>query len=102
MLGQRLSEVRKDNHDTQEKLAEKLHVSKYTISSWEQDRSCPPVHVLKKICELYDVSADYLLGLVDYDPGYEHNRRHMRFSAEECSLLHDYEQFILFRRKNKP
>lgn len=102
MFGQRLSDLRKDNHQTQEDLAEILHVSKYTISSWEQGRSCPPVHVIKQICEHYDVSADYLIGLLpEWDPGYEYNRRHQKFTAEERKKLKEYEQFLIFQRKSK-
>jgi len=100
-FGQRLGELRKDHQQTQQGLADLLHVSKFTVSSWEQDRSCPPVQMVKQICQLYDISADYLLELIDYDPGYEHNRRYLRYSEEEIEKLKEYEQFVLFQRRNK-
>ena len=41
MIGERLAEVRKDHGDTQQTLAAKLNVTKYTVSSWEQEKSEP-------------------------------------------------------------
>lgn len=42
MIGERLSEVRKDHGDTQAKLAQKLEVSLPTVRAWEQEKA-PPV-----------------------------------------------------------
>ena len=63
MTGELIAETRKLHGDTQERLAEKLGVSVATIRSWEQGRSLPPSDKVIKICKLYHVSADYLLGL---------------------------------------
>lgn len=101
MLGQRLAEIRKDNDDRQEDLAKKLSVSKFTVSSWEQGKSCPPVDVVIRICNLYDVSADYLLGLIDWDISYEATRRQEEFTPEEYALIRNFEDFIRFQRNSK-
>ena len=63
MIGERLQEIRKDNGDTQQDLANKLHASLYAVRCWEQGKSDPSHDTLAAICRLYDVSADYLLGL---------------------------------------
>ena len=68
VIGERLAEVRKDHKDRQADLAEKLHVTLYTIRSWEQEKSSPSNEMLVRICMLYHVSADYLLGLSNHDP----------------------------------
>ncbi len=68
MIGERLAEVRKDHHDRQADLAQKLHVTLYTVRSWEQGKSSPSNEMLVQICRLYQVSSDYLLGLSDHDP----------------------------------
>ena len=68
MIGERLAEIRKDYHDTQASLAKKLVVSIPTIRAWEQNRSDPSYPTLCKICRMYNVSSDYLLGLNNDDP----------------------------------
>ena len=68
MIGERLAEVRKDHKDRQADLAKKLHVTLYTIRSWEQEKSSPSNEMLVRLCRLYHVSADYLLGLSNHDP----------------------------------
>ena len=67
MIGERLKEIRKDAKDRQSDLAEKLNVSVQTIKSWEGEKSSPGHDFLVQICRLYNVSADYLLGLSDYN-----------------------------------
>lgn len=46
---------------SQEYLAEKLYVSRQTISNWENERSYPDVHNLIMMCELFNVSLDDLV-----------------------------------------
>ena len=98
MIGDRLAEARKDHNDTQEALAEKLSVSLSTVRSWEQERSSPTHELLVKICRLYDVSADYLLGLSDEDPAFARRRR-ARFTPEERAELKNVEEYLLWRRR---
>lgn len=94
MQGQRLSEIRKDHGHTQEQLAKMLLVSKHTVQSWEQGKSHPTLTALMHICKLYQVSADYLLGLNDKYPLYDD-----RFSLEEERMIEDFQEYLLFRRK---
>ena len=49
-------------------IAEKLHVSTSAVSKWEQGTAEPSLECLIQICRLYEVSADFLLGLTDDDP----------------------------------
>ena len=60
-LGEKLTKLRKENHYTQEQLAELLGVSRQSVSKWESDASYPETDKLIKIGELYDCSMDYLL-----------------------------------------
>ena len=46
MIGERLAEIRKDHGDTQQDLADKLNVTKFTISNWEQEKSVPSHELL--------------------------------------------------------
>lgn len=101
MLGERLAEIRKDHGDTQASLAEKLHVTHFTVSSWEQEKSSPSYELLVSICRLYQVSADYLLGLTRVDPMYVQRRRLENFSQEELDQLKDFEEFLRWRKGKK-
>lgn len=101
MLGERLAEIRKDHGDTQASLARKLNVTHFTVSSWEQEKSSPSYELLVSICKLYQVSADYLLGLTRVDPMYVQRRRLEEFSQEELDLLRDFEEFLRWRKGRK-
>lgn len=46
---------------TQEQLAERLGVSRQSVSKWESDQSYPEMDTLLRICDLYGVSLDTLL-----------------------------------------
>ena len=98
MIGERLADVRKDHGDTQEDLAKKLHVTKYTISNWEQEKCVPAHEQLVQICRLYGVSADFLLGVTDDDPIYSRSKRESLFTAEERAELKRVEEYLLWRR----
>lgn len=60
-LGERLLELRKSKHLSQEEVADKLNVSRQTISKWETDSSTPDFDKIIPICELFEISTDELL-----------------------------------------
>ncbi|MCR5787784.1 MAG: helix-turn-helix domain-containing protein [Bacilli bacterium] len=60
-LGQRLTKLRKDKNLSQEEVAEKINVTRQTVSKWELDQSLPDVDKLIPLCELYEISTDMLL-----------------------------------------
>lgn len=60
-LAERLKTVRGNENLTQGELAEKLQVSRSTISSWETGRSYPDLEMIIRISDQFDVSLDYLL-----------------------------------------
>lgn len=65
VFGKRLREIRKEKHYTQQAIADIFCVSKMTISSWETDKQEPDIDDIRRLCFLFKVSADYLLGLED-------------------------------------
>ena len=65
MLGQRINELRTATGWSQVQLAEKLSISKQTVSNWENENIQPSIEMLVRIAKLFHVSADYLLGLSD-------------------------------------
>jgi len=60
-LGEKISTLRKENHYTQEQLAELLGVSRQSISKWESNLAYPETDKLIKMGKLFDCSMDYLL-----------------------------------------
>jgi len=99
MIGERLQEIRRDHGDTQQSLAEKLRVSKPTVQAWERGKSSPGHDMLVTICRMYDVSADYLLGLTDTDPIYT-KRRQEALNADNLAALQSYEEFLHWKQRN--
>ena len=60
-LGEKLQTLRKQNGLSQEALAEKLAVTRQTVSKWELNRSMPDLDFIARLSELFHVSADYLI-----------------------------------------
>lgn len=58
---EKLQYLRKQNHWTQEQLAEKLYVSRTAVSKWESGKGYPSIESLKAISKLFAVSIDELL-----------------------------------------
>lgn len=61
--GQKLKELREDRDLKQVYVAKLLETSQTMIWQWENDITMMKIDKLKKMCLLYGVSADYLLGL---------------------------------------
>ena len=60
-IGNRLNQLRKLSGMTQEQLAEKLSVSRQTVSRWETGGALPDLESIVKISRLFHVSLDDLL-----------------------------------------
>ena len=63
MLGQRINELRIALGWSQVQLAEKLNISKQTVSNWENENIQPSIEMLVRLSKLFHVSTDYLLGI---------------------------------------
>ena len=63
-LGESLAQARKKAGLTQEAVAEKLGVSRQTISKWETDETLPDIRQSKKLASRYHMTLDEL---VDFD-----------------------------------
>ena len=61
-LGSKIKELRIEKGMSQKMLARILHVSNGTLSSYENNRYEPPLHLLCEIADLFEVPTDYLLG----------------------------------------
>lgn len=61
IFADKLIELRKKNGWTQEDLAEKMNVSRQSVSKWESAQSVPDLEKLLRLSMLFGVSTDYLL-----------------------------------------
>lgn len=60
-LGERLTELRKKLNLSQEEVAEKLNVTRQTVSKWELDQSTPDFDKILPLCKLYNITSEELL-----------------------------------------
>ncbi len=60
-LGEKLYQLRKAKNLSQEETAEKLNVTRQTISKWETNQSTPDFDKILPLCKLYEISTDELL-----------------------------------------
>ncbi|ELA82316.1 TPA: helix-turn-helix transcriptional regulator [Enterococcus faecium] len=56
----KLKRLRKEHGITQENLAENLHVSRQTISNWENGNTLPDIENLKLLSQFYHIPLSYL------------------------------------------
>lgn len=61
----KIKELRVEKGITQKQLAKLINKSETGVASWEQGLSEPCVNDIRLLCKIFDVSADYLLGLED-------------------------------------
>ena len=65
MYGERIRELRKERNMSQKQLGEAIGVDFRTVSFWETERYEPNITQIIKLCKLFQVESDYLLGLID-------------------------------------
>jgi len=64
-LGVKLQELRKTKGISQQELADKLNVSRQSVSKWELNDSVPEISKIVLISEIYSISLDHLLRETD-------------------------------------
>ena len=60
-IGKKLKDARMRSGFTQESVAEKVNVSRQTISNWENEKSYPDITSVIELSNLYSISLDELL-----------------------------------------
>jgi len=79
-LGNSLYNARKKSGLSQEEVAEKLGVSRQTISKWELDETLPDIQQSKKLSNLYHLTLDEL---IDFDIDLKEIERVIENTSEE-------------------
>ena len=89
MLAERLKTLREKSGYSQAALAEKCSVGQRSISRWENGESQPRADELSKLVDIFNVTADYLLGRVDLPNLYRHD-------------LEDKNEFVIWEKNEPP
>lgn len=90
-IADKIKKLRKDNNMTQEDLAEKMNVSRQTISKWETNIVIPDANNIVSICKLFNITTDELL---DYKV--ESIQKKKQFIIDMSVLLLGIIGFIFF------
>ena len=61
----RIREIRIKNNETQKQLADLLETTQQAYLKYEKGINEMPIRRIIKLCEHYNLSADYMLGLTD-------------------------------------
>ena len=86
-LGGSLLKARKKKGLSQEETAEKLGISRQTVSKWECDETVPDIRQCKKLSVLYGVTLDEL---VDFDPDVKEIEKVIEKTTQETQSKVDW------------
>lgn len=93
-IGEKIQKLRKEGNYSQEEIANKLNVTRQTISKWETDQSTPDFDKIVPLCDLFGISTDeFLRGEITnkktYSSGEEKNRH-------KSSIVVSFSVFLYF------
>ena len=60
-IGEKITKLRTAANISQELLAEKISVSRQSVSKWEMDQAIPKIDKVLLLCELFGITTDELL-----------------------------------------
>lgn len=69
IIGKRIKELRNANNVSQKKLADAVGVDKRAVIFWEQEINEPKATYIRNIALYFGCTADYLLGLSEFENG---------------------------------
>jgi transcriptional regulator with XRE-family HTH domain len=102
-IGDRIRQLREEGHYTQIDLAGKLNISNTTLSQYETNQRTPSDEVKIRICEIFNVSLDYLLGVTDKKRAYDIETIAAHhdgddWTEEELEEIERFKEFIRSKR----
>ncbi len=85
-LSDNLKKIRRDNNLSQEDLAEKLGVSRQSVSKWESGLAYPEMDKMIQLCKMFDLNIDELLNQ-DISDNKDREVRKNKFNKQVDSFL---------------
>ncbi len=86
-LGEKLFELRRTKNLTQDDVAEKLNVTRQTVSKWETNQSTPDFDKILPLCELYGISPNELLKGGSKETINDENKEELNWSEAKNHLF---------------
>lgn len=93
LLGVRIKELRKERGFTQAELAQKVSVSKSSISYYESGKKTPPIHTLRLLANALEVRFDSLVGNDYYEVGDSNSQYGSAISHEEVEGILEFRRY---------
>ena len=91
IFADKIIQLRKKSGWSQEELAEKLNVTRQSVSKWEGAQSIPELEKILQLAQIFGVSTDYLLkdelAEAEYTEADEHTPAVRRVSMEEANTF---------------
>ncbi len=91
-IGNRIKELREGKKWSQEELAAKMGITQDSISLWEKNRRTPNTQYVIALCNLFEISSDYLLGIENEEGIKKYSYPQTHASVDEQELLRAYRQ----------
>ena len=95
MFSQNLQKIRSEKNLSQEQLADKIGVSRQTISAWESGKASPELDKITAISKLFSVSIDELVGEIKTEAS-NFDKKEYEKNYSKIALLRALGIFILF------
>lgn len=64
-VGKKIKELREDKNLTQQEVADKLNIDRSNYSKYERGVLIMTPEMIRQLCRLYDISADFIIGLTN-------------------------------------
>ena len=98
ILADKIITLRKKNGWSQEELAEKLNVTRQSVSKWEGAQSVPDLNKILLMSRIFEVSTDYLLKDELEEPDGTQNTESLETGGSWQERLHLQYLCVLYRR----
>lgn len=95
MFSQNLQKLRAEKNISQEQLADKIGVSRQSVSAWESGKSSPELDKLIALSELFEISLDELTGEISNKKA-NFNKKEYEKSYQKIALIRALGMLILF------
>ena len=94
LFGKRLRETRKQNHVTQQALADMVGLTKTSISCYESGTRTPTLETLIDLANAFNVELTYFLGVDEYVVASDDDSFGINLAKDEISLIKELRNHI--------
>lgn len=84
-ISDKIKEIRRNNNLTQDEFADKLMISRQTVSKWENNQASPDLENIRIICEIFHVTPNDLFEI--YDDENSKNKRDLQQNIKKIKGL---------------